>query len=475
MSALSVLGGFSPPYNILPLLIEKMSLRGTAMSWNLRNGVVLLSLAFLIPAAHAAERQPVPDEAAQKEAAALVKEVFGQEIESAKTLDQKLALIKKLLEEASRSDTSSDSRYALLHAALDNAPDASAALSAVNAMAKHFQIDSLKDKASTIWQFSKKARTSSQHKAVVDAALQLVDESVKRDAYDTAMKLAEIALNAAQKAMDWKLVRTIRTRALEVRQNKAAFDKVRKAVAVLEKDPTDAEANLTVGTYKCFVKGDWDGGVPMLALGGDNEFKSLAIRELKTPTTSNEQVALGDDWYDLAKKSDEAIMERILQRAGFWYQLSLKSAPALSRLVKLKVESRMAQVKVGETAKQTPKTEKRRVLLRKEFRVSAKTSVYAGRPKLSRAANTGIFVRKGQEVRIVASGQWVIRPKEGPKLHFVKVAIGQVGQTLIYGCYVPGEVTSFTVPGDGYLFLGTSEVRTGDNSGSVTVRLEIRE
>jgi serine/threonine protein kinase len=131
----------------------------------------------------------------------------------------------------------------------------------------------------------------------------------------------------------------------------------------------------------------------------------------------------------------------------------------------------------GETANQTPKTETRRVLLRKEFQVSAKTSVYAGRPKLSRAANTGISVREGQEVRIAASGQWVIRPNEGPKLHFVKVAVGNVGQTLIYGCYVRGEVTSFTVPGDGYLFLGTSEGHTGthDNSGSVVVRLEVRE
>jgi hypothetical protein len=218
----------------------------------------------------------------------------------------------------------------------------------------------------------------------------------------------------------------------------------------------------------------------MLAKGSDSQIKAVCVLEIAEPMSLADQVAVGDAWWNIAKSGEENERKQMRLRAARWYR---KVLPGSSEgLTRAKIQQRLAELKderdvVGETAKQTPKTEMRRVLLRKEFRVSAKTSVYAGRPKLSRAANTGIFVRKGQEVRIVASGQWVIRPKDGPKLQFVKVALGQVGQTLIYGCYVPGEVTSFTVPGDGYLFLGTSEGHAGtrDNSGSVVVRLEIRE
>jgi hypothetical protein len=293
---------------------------------------------------HSGDRQPVPNAAATKEASELVKEIFGKEIGSAKTPDQKATLTKKLLEEASRPDTTPAGRYALMQAALDSTPDALAAMSVVDNMAKHFQIDSLNAKASTVWRMSNDARTSSQHSAVAQVALQLVNESVNRDAYDPAIKLAEIALNAAQEAGDGKLILEIRAKTLELSEGKADFEKVQKAMTVLKNDPINAEANFQVGRHKCLVRGDWEGGIPMLALGSDEVLKDLATRDLKAPTTSNEQIELADGWYDLAQKLDESNGERISERASFWYQLSLKSAPEVSRLLKVKVEKRLEKL-----------------------------------------------------------------------------------------------------------------------------------
>jgi hypothetical protein len=34
----------------------------------------------------------------------------------------------------------------------------------------------------------------------------------------------------------------------------------------LERDATNADANLAAGRYRCLVKGDWGNGLPMLAL-----------------------------------------------------------------------------------------------------------------------------------------------------------------------------------------------------------------
>ena len=45
---------------------------------------------------------------------------------------------------------------------------------------------------------------------------------------------------------------------------------------VLEKQPGDPTANLAAGRYYCFVKGDWEMGIPMLALGSETALKELA-------------------------------------------------------------------------------------------------------------------------------------------------------------------------------------------------------
>ena len=74
----------------------------------------------------------------------------------------------------------------------------------------------------------------------------------------------------------------------------------------MEAKPTDPEANLIVGRYKCFVKGDWDTGLLMLALGTDPALATLAVKELEGAKSPDEQVKLGDSWWALADKQDGA-------------------------------------------------------------------------------------------------------------------------------------------------------------------------
>ncbi|MEE2707364.1 MAG: WD40 repeat domain-containing protein [Planctomycetota bacterium] len=290
------------------------------------------------------DRLPVPDEAAQKEAAALVQEIYGDQIKAATKPDGKLKLTRRLIEQSQKSGDDPAARHALLKAALDVAADAAAAMPVVEEMARHFQIDALTKKASTVWRMSKRARTSSQHRAVAAAALQLVDESLGRDDYGSATKLAEIASLAAPKAKDRPLILKTQARAFAVRKGKVTFDKLQVALATLETNPADATANLAAGRYYCLVKGDWQRGIPMLALGSDEGLKKLATQELKAPATGTEQLALADGWYLAAEKPGEADSGRLLQRAAHWYRLSLKSDPALSSLVKVKVTKRLTLV-----------------------------------------------------------------------------------------------------------------------------------
>ena len=63
------------------------------------------------------------------------------------------------------------------------------------------------------------------------------------------------------------------------------------------KIPDDPAANLTLGKYLCFSRGDWQQGFSRLAKGSDPVLAELASKGLVNPTDAAVQEALGDDWW----------------------------------------------------------------------------------------------------------------------------------------------------------------------------------
>ena len=113
---------------------------------------------------------------------------------------------------------------------------------------------------------------------------------------------------------------------------------------VMTVEPDDAEANQVVGAYYCFVKGQWEKGLPILARGSDLSLAELAVRELDRPTHPDQQVALADSWWQV---SDRATKYRtaIRQRAADWYHQALPQLTPGLELVRAEV--RMRQVEQG--------------------------------------------------------------------------------------------------------------------------------
>jgi hypothetical protein len=114
-----------------------------------------------------------------------------------------------------------------------------------------------------------------------------------------------------------------------------AFQGVKAAQALLDEKPLDPEANLAVGRYRVLVKGDWDRGVPMLALASDAKLKELAVMELDPSPTAENQVKLAKAWEDYAASLEASAKDRAEGRALFWYARVL---PQLAGLQKLEVE-----------------------------------------------------------------------------------------------------------------------------------------
>jgi len=93
-----------------------------------------------------------------------------------------------------------------------------------------------------------------------------------------------------------------------------------KASAVLDKDPTDPDANTVVGKYKAFVTGDYDAAMPYLVHSSDKTLKSLAEHELDSTYTQTaaQKVGMADEWVAAAKKFP--VLSKIFyDRANQWY------------------------------------------------------------------------------------------------------------------------------------------------------------
>jgi len=311
-------------------------------------GVFLSAFSLAQAPADDADKLPVPDAAAQEQAQQLVREVYGEEYDNAKTAAEKTALAKKMLGQADETAGEPATQFVLLRVARDvamGASDAETSLAAVDRIAQAFDVDGMAMKEETLQAITKAARMSSQFKAVAHQVPALVEAAVGLDDYPRAVRLAELGIALARRAREYRLAKQIADRLEEVKLLAAAYSEMEKAQVVLESDPTDPAANFTVGRYLCLTKGDWRRGVAMLALAGDTAMKSLAVAELKGPATLDEQVALADGWWDLAQTKADSEHDALLLHAGSWYQ---KAQPQLSGLVRVKVDERLADVaKIG--------------------------------------------------------------------------------------------------------------------------------
>jgi len=308
--------------------------------------VVLVVAIFLTgsAAAWAQERTQVPDAAAQAKARELIRDVYGKEYEAAKTPAERLALARKLLDAAAGAKSDLPSHFVLLRIAKDVAVlagDAGTAREAVDQIVGTFEVDPIQTTVDCLEAVAGTAKSSSQHAALAEQAFSLIDEAAAADDFKAAGKLCEIARESARRARNYTLTKEIAARLKTIEAAEAGYAEYEKALVRLEQSPTDPGANLSAGRYLCLVKGDWEKGVAMLALGSDEALKAVARKDLKGASSAAEQVALGDAWWELAQTREHGQKEMLL-RAGSWYGEA--KAGSLSGLALTKVQKRLEEI-----------------------------------------------------------------------------------------------------------------------------------
>lgn len=295
--------------------------------------------AVAAPADDTSTAVPVPDAAAQEKAFRIVKDLFKDEIDAAKNPATKLELAKTLMQRGMDTQGDPAGQYVLLRQARDYAiaaADPGLALQVVDEIIRGFQVDSLALRLETLVALSKIALVPAQAKTFAESAAVAADEALTADNFEIAKQAMALGVAAAKKTREADLNKQMVLHAKEIDALEESYRGVKKAMALLDEKPADPAANLAVGRYRVLTKGDWDRGVPMLALGSDAKLKELAVKELDLAAdSSDDMVKLADAWADYSASLDGPGKDRVEARSLYWYA---KALPNLSGLPRVRIE-----------------------------------------------------------------------------------------------------------------------------------------
>ena len=252
----------------------------------------------------------------------------------------------KIIQKAKETNKDNAAHFVLLRLCRDIATQTSdyhQAFDVIDLMADEYDLSGPQMKAEVLEQAAKKPRLMSVQKvAIATAALQVIDEAVDEDNFEVATKLGRLARQLVRRTKEKDLLQEIVAKNKQVGTAAKVYADSHEAMATLKDKPDDPEANLVVGKYECFSKGNWDEGLPMLAKGSDDGLKKIAKLDLAEPKESEARASVGDAWWDFVEKADANAKSAAQQRAQYWYELAV---PGLSGLAKDKLEKRLLEIR----------------------------------------------------------------------------------------------------------------------------------
>jgi hypothetical protein len=290
-------------------------------------------------------REPVPDMAALARSAEQLRNHFKDDYARAQTDPAaKVALAARLLQAVQDNKEKPSDCFIKLREARDlaaHAADTITAFQAAEELARRFTVNLLDMKTDALAAAAPPTTSPETSKTLAEIALGLVQEAVDEDHFDVAVRLGKLAGAAAAKSKDQPLMDGVARRQREVLAMREAFTQLKPVVDRLEKDPENADANLAMGKYLGFVKGNWDKALYYLAQGSDPTLRLLAQRDLARPEDTRRQLQTGDAWWAIAEKTQGTAQVHLQQRAVTWYEQVVEQTRGLQRG---RLEHRIASV-----------------------------------------------------------------------------------------------------------------------------------
>lgn len=307
-------------------------------------GAYVDCLGFVLPGKEKPDgRLQVPSRDAVRESENLLRELFKEDYARKGTADRK-SFAAKLLTQARETRGEDAVRFVLLRESREMAvlgEDISGAFAAAEETVKLFQVDELDLKIQVLGSAAKGVKTLEAGREIAGLALELADEALERERFETAFESVSKAEIAARAAKDPGLLMRMQDRREQIDELKKDYGRAKAAEKTLEDSPDDPEANLALGRYLALVKGEWDAGLPFLLKGANSDLKTAAAKDLGRPTGARERVEVGDLWWDAGEKEKRVLVRnRLRGRARYWYEGMVEGLSGINRA---RVEKRLAE------------------------------------------------------------------------------------------------------------------------------------
>lgn len=290
--------------------------------------ILLLLMALQDPA----PRVAVPAADVQKRVQKIVRDFHKAEFAS-KDLAILAQLVTTLQVEAQEADRPADQKYALLTEARELAwklGDVPAALASADAIAAFFEVDAAAVRLETLDEAAKRAKSPAALAAAAEAYLTAAEALDER--YDEALKLVRKAEAPAKSSKDADLAARVKALLDELKSAQAEQVKAQAMREKLAADPADPEANLVVGLYLCFTRGDREAGWKCLVKGSDAAVSALAAQELAPPAKADGMIALAEGWWGASQKREPRHKDGFQGRAFSWYDAARTAADKMPKL-----------------------------------------------------------------------------------------------------------------------------------------------
>jgi hypothetical protein len=175
------------------------------------------------------------------------------------------------------------------------------------------------------------ATTPERTREILSDVLRLIDESISIDEYTLAIRIANLAVDAADKIGNAHVAAVCQGRKTEVLNIGKEAKRLTKQFEKLAKKPLDPGPNFDVGKFKCLGCGDWERGLVLLAKGNNAAWRASARTDLEYPADVDSQIAIGDDWAKLAGSEKGPGKLALALRARYWYRRALSQTTGANR------------------------------------------------------------------------------------------------------------------------------------------------
>lgn len=305
-------------------------------------------------------RSPVPDKAAREKLTAELRELFQAEY-SLTGKSHRAKFARSMLEEANRTQDA-NLRLVMLVETRNLATDAGEmgmAFEVISRIVGKYDVraagpewSATAQKIGVLGELEKEAKSRIEQGGIARSYLDVARKAMATGEYESASDAARKAGSLARRARD----RDKGSEAKDLEKEISLFEQEFKGLAAAELklsvEPDDPAANLLVGRFYAFVKGDWKNGLACLSKCSDEALKAMAAKDVGAPRESKDQEELAKAWDGQSKKETLApIRQRCLERAGLWYGMALEGATGISRL---RIKRRVEQLEKEGVAKLNP-------------------------------------------------------------------------------------------------------------------------